>query len=366
MTTLALALTDIGFSMQCNSILQWNLNGLRSRLSHLQTLIYKENPKILVLQELKVNENNNIYIKDFDKVYKKCRNNRGGGVCIAVHKSLPATPIDLNTELEAVACKVYFKNFSINICNVYFNNEANINNITLTNLINAIPSPKLILGDVNAKHPLWGSPTSDQRGITIRDTIIDYNMTVLNDGSHTYYNAKQNIMSHLDITICTNNVSHKFSWKTYIDKFTSDHYPIFIKYNMSELYTSKPRKWKYQEANWRMYKNNVSLPNYFYNPMEDIQTIVCNIISSATEAIPQTGTKTSNKYCCFWWNNSCNDAINQAGRQLKNVYRNHNPANVREYYRLDAIARRTLLEAKRTSWIEYLSTANKDTPSTQL
>ena len=134
-----------GFSQSCSKILQWNLNGYQTRLTQLESLILKENPKILVLQEIK-GQNVNIKLRGFDKIFKEYRiDNEGGGVCIAIHKSLPAVSIDLNTELEAVACKVYFKDFSLNICNVYFNNTARVNNITLNNLINQIPSPKIIL-----------------------------------------------------------------------------------------------------------------------------------------------------------------------------------------------------------------------------
>ena len=202
----------VGSSQICSKLLQWNLNGLQARLSHLQTLIYKENPKILILQELKKDENVNIYIKDFNKIYKKCRmDNIGGGVCISVHRSLPAISINLNTELEAVACKVFFKNSNLNICNVYFNNAAVINETTLSDLLKQIPSPRIILGDVNAKHHLWGSPISDRRGIIISDIIYDNHLTILNDGSPTFFNAKLNIKSHLDITACSVNISHKFT-----------------------------------------------------------------------------------------------------------------------------------------------------------
>ena len=71
-------------------ILQWNLNGLQARLSHLQFLISTENPMIIALQELKCNNNFNIYLRGYT-IYKLCRGVAGGGgVCLAVHNSVPS------------------------------------------------------------------------------------------------------------------------------------------------------------------------------------------------------------------------------------------------------------------------------------
>ena len=114
------------------------------------------------------------YFRGFN-LYSYCRQMAGGGwVCLAISNSIPFTPIDLNTNLEAVACKVYFNNFTLHICNVYFNDEADITNNSLNNLINNIPFPKLILGDFNGHHPSWGSPDSNLRGDVIYDTFLKF------------------------------------------------------------------------------------------------------------------------------------------------------------------------------------------------
>ena len=126
-----------GAMMQCSSglIIQWNLNGLRARLAHLQSLISLEQPKIIALQELKMNADQPLYLRNF-VMYKLCRVGvGGGGVCLAVHTSLPSVPLQLNSDLEAVACKVFFKDTCLNICCVYFNNAANVCATTLRDLV---------------------------------------------------------------------------------------------------------------------------------------------------------------------------------------------------------------------------------------
>ena len=135
-------------------------------------------------------------------MYKKLRPVAGGGgVCLAVHTQLPSTPLQLNTALEAVACTVYFCNFKLNICNVYFNEGADVSYNNLKLLIDSIPSPKLILGDVNAKHASWGSPENTDRGLLINNVFSDKGLFVLNDGSPTYYNYFLALFSHRHLCI---------------------------------------------------------------------------------------------------------------------------------------------------------------------
>lgn len=90
--------------MPCqDKILQWNINGLKTRLPKIQALIRETQPKILALQEIKLTDNSPIFFRGFN-VYKKLRPVAGGGgVCLAVHTQIPSTPLQLNTTLEAVA-----------------------------------------------------------------------------------------------------------------------------------------------------------------------------------------------------------------------------------------------------------------------
>ena len=243
-------------------ILQWNINGLRSRFPRLQYLIEEFQPKILILQEHKLNDVYFNYFKGFD-LYSFCRPVAGGGgVCIAVHKNIPSTRIHLQTNLEAVACKVFFNDFILHICNVYFNDDADINDTSLSDLIDSIPSPKLILGDFNAHHPSWGSQVGDRRGDIVSNTFLDKNLQLLNDGSPTFYRASQDHYSHLDLTFCSNNIYNLFNWRVHHDRLSSDHFPIFLDYKVDEIYTTKIPRWKFEDANWQAFRNSVILPDF--------------------------------------------------------------------------------------------------------
>ena len=413
--------TQIGLLMHCENkgILQWNINGLEPKLSRLQNLLREIDLKIIALQEIKINENKSEKIKNYFRgynVYKKCRQGPGGGVCLAIHSSIPSVEIPLNTNLEVIACTAYFKDIQLNICNVYFNEEANISYDELNHLLDSVPSPKLILGDMNAKHVSWGSINNDNRGQLICDIMMDHNLFNLNDGSPTYYRLSNNYYSHLDLTFISNLISHNFSWETYPDLLSSDHYPIIIRYQIEDIYTSKPATWIFSKADWNLYKmeltftdevecffaahngNSLSplelnklipklrntierahqqhaVDEVFYHqntvgePIAIHKLIKCmlnissqinnentltesinkSILEACNESIPKTSTTLSSKYSCFWWNESCKEALSKAKKELRTLQRHHRPEKVGECRRLDALASRTLLEAKRSN-----------------
>ena len=353
-------------SLKNNKILQWNLNGLQARLSHLQYLVSEENPIIVALQELKCDNNYNVYLRGY-KVYKLCRGiGGGGGVCLAIHANIPSTPLQIDSDLEAVACTVRFQSTNLNVCCVYFNAQADVSSVSLQNLIDSIPHPRLILGDMNAKHPIWGSPSSDQRGVVLNDFFSEQDLFVLNDGTCTYFNPRTAVRSHLDVSVCDTDISHKFSWSVYPDKFSSDHFPLIISYDIETLYSTKPARWKFDNADWDMYRRVAVLPQEFLDPDIACLELVESLFNSGLEAIPRTSTTTKSKYCCFWWNDDCKDAVVAARRQLRVVYRSASPNAVDEYYRLNAAACQTMLYYKRLNWREFLGTVNMYTSLTKI
>lgn len=68
-------------SLGHNKILQWNLNGIRARLSHLQYLVSLENPCIVALQELKCDNSYYLYLRGYT-IFKLCRGVGGEVECV--------------------------------------------------------------------------------------------------------------------------------------------------------------------------------------------------------------------------------------------------------------------------------------------
>lgn len=65
--------------------------------------------------------------------------------------------------------------------------------------------PEIILGDLNSKSPLWGSPQPDHRGAYVESWLAQLNWVALNNGEPTF--VRHTSESHIDVTLCHANVA---------------------------------------------------------------------------------------------------------------------------------------------------------------
>ena len=157
------------------SILQWNCRGIRSNSEELKVLINETEASVICLQETKLGfENFNPGIKyAFHKSPPVVGERAKGGTGIIIHKSLRFNIISLNTVLQACAVHVFFEK-AITLCSIYL--EPNLENHLvdetgnrrqlilqdLQELADQLPKPFILMGDFNAKNPLWGEQYCDR------------------------------------------------------------------------------------------------------------------------------------------------------------------------------------------------------------
>ena len=145
--------------------------------------------------------------------------------------------LNINSDLEVVACTILFKDYKLNVCNLYLPNHADVDIDSLNNLLKSIPDPKIVLGDFNARHTSWGAPTNCPRGRVITDSFLENDLIILNDGSPTRYDRYANTHSHIDVTCCSTVLGNKLDWSILELPYRSDHYPIIIYYDFEQYYT---------------------------------------------------------------------------------------------------------------------------------
>lgn len=70
----------------------------------------------------------------------------------------------------------------------------------------------IFMTDANAKHPRWGSPVTDERGVKMADFADYHNLIFLNevDQGPTFQHLGQEGSSYIDLTL----VSHSFAHRT--------------------------------------------------------------------------------------------------------------------------------------------------------
>src|SRR2546425_240715 len=84
-----------------------------------------------------------------------------------------------------------------------------------------------IVGDLNGKNKLWGSPVNDYRGNLIVKFFNEFDLICLNKGSGTRLNHN-GTLSHLDLALCSINLGFILDCEIFDDVWGSDHYPLLI------------------------------------------------------------------------------------------------------------------------------------------
>ena len=210
-------------------ILQWNIQGIRAKQEELQAILHNQLISIACIQETLLE----------DKIWNPPRTysieksphiagegNRGAAILL--HKAIPYTRLHINTTLEAVAVKLYQKQ-SYTICCLYLSPNLNVRKEELIDLFNQLPAPFLILGDFNAKHPLWDKNNPpDQRGKMLEKLLLEKSLGLYNDEAPTHYHVQTGSHSTIDLSLGSLNAMSDFEWEIDDSLHSSDHYPIYI------------------------------------------------------------------------------------------------------------------------------------------
>ncbi|KAG5871910.1 hypothetical protein JTB14_025002 [Gonioctena quinquepunctata] len=124
-----------------------------------------------------------------------------GGVAIIIKENIPSTVIPIQSRLQVIAVQIMHP-IKITICNIYLP-EFNWNIDHLKSIIDQLPQPFIFLGDFNSHNPIWGSERLDRRGRIVEEVIDEYNLVLLNTGEGTFLNSRSNTFSHLDLSLCS-------------------------------------------------------------------------------------------------------------------------------------------------------------------
>lgn len=347
------------------------MNGLLSHLAELQQLIAQLQPYYVCIQESRLLTHQTINLRSYT-AFRKDRaaaNIASGGVTILCENSIFARKINLITDLEAVAISTIVPNYKkITICNIYLPPNENFTNEQIENIIDQLPRPYMIVGDFNSHNTIWGSTRTDTRGRKI-ETILNDNRVLLNDGTPTHFCANTGNFSNIDLSICDASLTPDLEWEVLSLLWGSHHFPIKITFPQSQdTMSNNNHRWNWKNANWEKFK---SLAN-MNTPLDEnlgINSIVENftnkIKQAAYEAIGYKRIAPQNRNAP-WWNDSCKKAVKKLKRALNRYRRTNTQEDLITLKKSRAISRRTLVESKKSSWQQYVSSITPNTPTTEI
>lgn len=344
-----------------NTIIQWNCRGLKANYNEILILISLLSPNILCLQETFLKPTDNIYFKDFimfNFINNDCQK-ASGGSSILINKTVPHSKIDLTTNLQAIAAKVTLSK-TFTICSIYIPPNSPLKQNDLENLVEQLPHPFMLVGDFNGHSKLWGCTNINNKGKIIEDFITENDLCLLNDNKSTYLHPATGHFFALDLCICHPNIFLDFEWSVHDDLHGSDHFPTVI----TEINKSKDEfypQWNLQKANWEKFqilcREHLILEKI--GNEDPITSFSNSLLKISTECIPKSST--SSKRIRPWFNDDCKNVINKRKNALRKFNKTPTKANLLNTQITRAKARRTIKNAKRTSWQKYVSTINSNT-----
>ena len=278
--------------------MQYNINAVSPRLEELKLYIYQNKIDILLLNEIKLDQNNSNFFLNIEgfTTYDKPRTSHGGGVAILIKKEIDHFQIhDFDhLNLEILSIKISTKKGDLLILTYY--NPKEISNSFFSHL-SSINTPFILGGDLNACSNIFGCTYNNKSGAILAQALTDYNFVLLNNKTPTRLN---NI---LDLFICSPDISSGVGDLTVDDTcgLDSDHHPVIINYYTDIKLTEELAhpSLNFHRADWERFKNLLSGCQVDFGSGCDTQLlnnqITSLILNAAKESIPYT-TKKQFKY----------------------------------------------------------------------
>ena len=157
-------------SQNCGlSIFQWNCNGLLAHLNEFKQHLAQNSYDVICLQETFLKPSKNFNLTGYSVVRKDRVEMGKGGLVTLIRDSIDYTEIIPQDGIECILIKIKSDNSHTTIVNLYIPPDQDVD----INHISSLFTPKtIIVGDLNAKNTLWGSPLTDQRGIIIENLTL--------------------------------------------------------------------------------------------------------------------------------------------------------------------------------------------------
>ena len=203
---------------------------MRAKFEELKILIYEYLPVCIALQETMIGINKAPCPRDSSFYPTEFNVERGshGGSALLIWNDISHIPIDLHSSLQAVAVQINLKR-CYTICSLYLPPNDSISECELSILYQQFHPPFLILGEINARHYIWGDTVTNTRGDLLFSFIEDQNLGILNTGDPTHFHIQTGTFSNIDLSLCSPTCLLDFTWQVDGDRHGSDHFPIILK-----------------------------------------------------------------------------------------------------------------------------------------
>ena len=237
-------------------ILQYNANGLSTKLYELTDALRDLKIDICAVQETKLRPGSRLpAIKGYATYRGERTESGGGGLALFIREGLvinrPTYSRHGPGEIQSLKINVD-KGKWLGLHNIYYPPTRDVPDIFTTEWWPRGEND-IIVGDLNAHSPLWDDESpEDERGRATVDWASGNGWSVLNDGSPTRVNPGTGGLSSPDLTMAGHHLANKIRW-TVGDDFGSDHRCIINNLDLDigiRPLPPRPLKWRNRKVDW--------------------------------------------------------------------------------------------------------------------
>lgn len=345
-------------------IIQWNIHSVNANRNNLLHFIRVHNPDVIILNETWLNATYNLHVKSYN-IIRLDRRDGWGGIATLIKSNIKFKEVKLDPTWQSFDCQfMVIKINSINIINMYGTSRNKISPSLFSNIFQSLEGYVIIMGDLNAHHPSWGSVVSNPSGSKLIDIMENHKLVILNDGRATRFHNPNENPSPVDLTLISDDIASHATWQVLPDCGNSDHFPTTCTINLQEtgeLYLANHNLTRriLRKANWDMYSENIGFSidadiTYEYDTLLNIINVAADI------AIPSTKSGVLVKPRCPWWDLECDQKILLRKQAVQSFSSNPSLENYVNAKKTIAMTRKFLKSKKKTKFKTFCSTLNRN------
>jgi hypothetical protein len=241
-------------------ILLWNTNGLIKHKNELQISLEEKNLSIALITETHLTNNKIFSVPGYTTyVTNHPDGTAHAGTAILIksnitHSILPQHQSDC---LQSTNISIIMNHIPVTIASVYPQPIKKLTYQEFSTLIESFTNTYIMGGDFNAKHPLWGSITTNNRGRTLHKIIIDKKIKWISPLSPTYWPTDPNKNPDLLDFFITNLPNHIQTHIQNSNILSSDHSPILLTINSKLISLKKITTLTPGPTNWNEFQHTL-------------------------------------------------------------------------------------------------------------
>lgn len=350
-------------------IVQFNCNGLSSKLSEVKLYVFTTNPDVVCLCETWIRRRPPRF-PGYQVFWNHRVDGPGGGLGILVRDDISCTILDLSPyvgSLEVQAVNLMSRLGLISIFNLY-NPCKNISVEEFSTYIQRLSLNYIIVGDFNAHSPLWDvRGRSNMTGRSLEQLIEDGLLGLVSEPfASTYIDRRSGASSVLDLCLSCSALLAEGRVEGGPD-LGSDHTPIVCTFGLelSRSDLSIPGRWLVKRGDWTGWFGVLAskeVPLFVPASVDELNEQLCNLVLAVSrDFIPLSSGRLGCQKSTPWWDAGCAKAVALRRRARNILSRTPSQGNLLAYKRACAVARFTILQKKRSSWQTFVSSLSPRT-----